>query len=62
MAILEEIASNILSFKKMSLMDKEKLNIAVETHYRLDKTKGKLQTFTAYKNGGVNKATMYWWL
>ena len=62
MAILEEIASNIFSFKKMSLMDKEKLNIAVETHYRLDKTKGKLQTFTAYKNGGVNKGTTYRWL
>ena len=43
-------------------MDKEKLNIAVETHYRLDKTKGKLHTFTAYKNGGVNKATIYRWL
>ena len=62
MAILEKIASHILSFEKMSLIDKEKLKIAEETHYKLRKTKGKLHTFTAYKNGGVNKATIYRWL
>ena len=62
MAILEEIASNILPFEKMSLVDNEKLNIAVETHYRLHKTKGKLHTFTALKIGRVNKATIYRWL
>ena len=53
MAILEKIASHILSFEKMSLIDKEKLKIAEETHYKLQKTKGKLHNITVYKNGGV---------
>ena len=56
MAILEKIASHILSFEKMSLIDKEKLKIAEETHYKLQKTKGKLHNITGYKNGGVNRA------
>ena len=55
MAILEKIASHILSFEKMSLIDKEKLKIAEETHYKLQKTKGKLHNITVYKNGGVNR-------
>ena len=62
MAILEEIAANILFFEKMSLTDKEKLKIAVEAHYKLHKRKGKSHTFTTYKNGGVNRATSYRWL
>ena len=53
MVILEKIASHILSFEKMSLIDKEKLKIAEETHYKLQKTKGKLHNITVYKNGGV---------
>ena len=53
MAILEKIASHILFFEKMSLIDKEKLKIAEETHYKLQKTKGKLYNITVYKNGGV---------
>ena len=59
MAILEKIASHILSFEKMSLIDKEKLKIAEETHYKLRKTKGKLHNITVYKNGGVNRASIY---
>ena len=59
MVILEKIASHILSFEKMSLIDKEKLKIAEETHYKLQKTKGKLHTVTAYKNGGVHIASIY---
>ena len=59
MAILEKIASHILSFEKMSLIDKEKLKIAEETHYKLQKTKGKLHNITVYKNGGVNRASIY---
>ena len=59
MVILEKIASHSLTFAKMNPIDKEKLKIAVETHCKLHKTKGKLHTFTAYKNGGVNKATIY---
>ena len=39
MAILEKIESHILSYKKMSLIDKEKLKIAEETHCKLQKTK-----------------------
>ena len=63
MTILEKIAANILFFlKKMSLTDKEKLKIAVEAHYKLHKRKGKSHTFTTYKNGGVNRATIYRWL
>ena len=62
MVILEKIASHFLTFAKMNPIDKEKLKIAVETHCKLHKTKGKLHTFTAYKNGGVNKATIYCWL
>ena len=54
MAILEKIASHILSFEKMSLIDKEKLKIAEETHCKL-KTEGKLHNITVYKNGGVNR-------
>ena len=53
MAILEKTASHILSFEKISLIDKEKLKIAKETHYKLQKTKGKLHYITVYKNGGV---------
>ena len=59
MAILEKIASHILSFKKMSLIDKEKLKIAEETHYKLQKTRGKLHNITVYKNGGFNRASIY---
>ena len=59
MAILEKTASHILSFQKMSLIDKEKLKIAEETHYKLQKTKGKLHNITVYKNGGVNRASIY---
>ena len=59
MVILEKIASHFLTFAKMNPIDKEKLKIAVETYCKLHKTKGKLHTFTAYKNGGVNKATIY---
>ena len=62
MAILEKITANILFFEKMSLTDKEKLKIAVEAHYKLHKRKGKSHTFTTYKNGGVNRATIYRWL
>ena len=62
MSILEKIASPILSFEKMSPIDKEKLKIAEETHYKLQKTKGKLHTITAYKNGGVNRASISWQL
>ena len=46
----------------MSLTDQEKLKIAVEAHYQLHKRKGKSHTFTTYKNGGVNRATIYRWL
>ena len=59
MSILEKIASPILSFEKMSPIDKEKLKIAEETHYKLQKTKRKLHTITAYKNGGVNRVSIY---
>ena len=55
MVILEEIASHFLTFAKMNPIDEEKLKITVETHYKLHKTKGKLHTFTAYKNGGANR-------
>ena len=34
MAILEEIAANILSFEKMHPIALEKLKIAVETHFQ----------------------------
>ena len=53
MVFLEKIVSHILSYKKMSLIDKEKLKIAEETHFKLQKTKGKLHNITGYKNGGV---------
>ena len=43
----------------MSLIDKEKLKIAEETHYKLQKTKGKLHNITVYKNGGV-QSTSSW--
>ena len=62
MAILEKIAAKILFFEKMSPTDKEKLKIAVEAHYKLHKSKGKSHTFPTYKNGGVNRATIYRWL
>ena len=62
MAILEEIAANFPFFEKMSPTDKEKLKIPVEAHYKLHKRKGKSHTFTTYKNGGVNRATIYRWL
>ena len=52
MAILEKIASHILSYKKMSLIDKDLLKITEETHFKLQNTKGKLHNITAYKNGG----------
>ena len=58
MAILEEIAANFPFFEKMSPTDKEKLKIPVEAHYKLHKRKGKSHTFTTYKNGGVNRATI----
>ena len=35
MAILEKIALHFLSFKKMSLIAKEKLKIAEESYYKL---------------------------
>ena len=59
MSILEKIASHILPFEKVSLIGKEKLKIAEETHYKLQNTKGKLHTIIAYKNGGVNRASIY---
>ena len=58
MTILEKIAANILLFEKISPTDKDKLKIAVEAHYKLHKRKGKSHTFTTYKNGGVNRATI----
>ena len=58
MAILEKIASHSLSFEKMSLIDKEKLKIAEETHYKLQKTKGKLHTSLFTKMVGY-RASVY---
>ena len=59
MAILEEVAANILFFEKMSPTYKEKQTMAVEAHYKLYKSKGKSHTFNTYKNGGVNRAKIW---
>ena len=59
MAILEEIAANIPFCKKMFPTDKQKLKFTVEAHYKLHKSKGKSHTFTTYRNGRVNRATIY---
>ena len=48
MAILEEIAASILSFEQMHPIPLEKLKIAVETHYKLHKTKGKIRPIERY--------------
>ena len=62
MVILEEIASHFLTFAKMNPIDQEKLKIAVEAHYKLQKSKDKSDTFNTtlrclIVNTGLLRAT-----
>jgi len=50
MAILEEIAGNILFFEKMSQKDKEKLKNRCWGLLQLHKSKGKTHTFNTYQS------------